>query len=308
MSDSDDEVDWLEAASEVLEAAGFVRTPPELDHDPTLDMDALHTSLLELQSDLKSAPELQDFTTSAPEPLPDVAGTFSRRELSAPFTDATLRRAYADCPCETLVITFGGLTAAGHARVLTPGVAQHELVGSCTRLGVKHALFVRDLLQSWYLRRPPSTGQDPCIDCYDPLISLLRVEIAALQPKHIVTVGASMGGYAAIRAGVMLGATTAIAFGPQVILAPCERRLLGLPLGVMDTPLEALQREADAQVVPLESLIALMGSAPLLGVAPSAAANGTGVPELPSCTIDMHVCVASDSSNRITHHHVATPD
>ena len=82
------------------------------------------------------------------------------------------------------------------------------------------------------------------MDCYDPLIALLRVEIAALQPKHIVTVGASMGGYAAIRAGVMLGATTAIAFGPQVILAPCERRLLGLPLGVMDPPLEALQREA----------------------------------------------------------------
>lgn len=257
MSDSDDEVDWLEAASEVLEAAGFVRTPPELDHDPTLDMEALHASLLELQSDLKSAPELQDFTTSAPEPLLDAAGTscdISRRELSAPFTDATLRRAYADCPCETLVITFGGLTAAGNAKVLTPGVAQHELVGSCTRLGVKHALFVRDLLQSWYLRRPPPSAagaiaedrQDPCmdLDCYDPLIALLRVEIAALQPKHIVTVGASMGGYAAIRAGVMLGATTAIAFGPQVILAPCERRLLGLPLGVMDPPLEALQREA----------------------------------------------------------------
>ena len=250
MSDSDDEVDWLEAA-------GFVRTPPELDHDLTLDMEALHASLLELQSDLKSAPELQDFTTSAPEPLRDAAGTSchsSRRELSAPFTDATLRRAYADCPCETLVITFGGLTAAGNAKVLTPGVAQHELVGSCTRLGVKHALFVRDLLQSWYLRRPPPSAagaiaedrQDPCmdLDCYDPLIALLRVEIAALQPKHIVTVGASMGGYAAIRAGVMLGATTAIAFGPQVILAPCERRLLGLPLGVMDPPLEALQREA----------------------------------------------------------------
>ena len=164
MSDSDDEVDWLEAASEVLEAAGFVRTPPEPDHDLTLDMEALHASLLELQSDLKSAPELQDFMTSAPEPLLDAAGTScdsSRRELSAPFTDATLRRAYADCPCETLVITFGGLTAAGNAKVLTPGVAQHELVGSCSRLGVKHALFVRDLLQSWYLRRPPACAAAP---------------------------------------------------------------------------------------------------------------------------------------------------
>ena len=133
MSDSDDEVDWLEAASEVLEAAGFVRTPPEPDHDLTLDMEALHASLLELQSDLKSAPELQDFMTSAPEPLLDKEGAScdsSRRELSAPFADATLRRAYADCPCETLVITFGGLTAAGNAKVLTPGVAQHELVGS----------------------------------------------------------------------------------------------------------------------------------------------------------------------------------
>ena len=60
------------------------------------------------------------------------------------------------------------------------------------RLGVKHALFVRDLLQSWYLRRPPppcaaaAIAEDPCMDepcfdCYGPLIALLRVEIAALQ-------------------------------------------------------------------------------------------------------------------------------
>ena len=269
MSDSD-EVDWLEAASEVLESAGFVRTPPESEHDPgcgALDVHALHASLLELQSDCAGL-DMQDCACSrgmprvdcpicaaaAPEPLlgGETTSCDSRRELAEPFTDVALRRAYADCPCETLVITFGGLTVAGHPRIRTPGVAQHELVGSCTRLGVKHALFVRDLLQSWYLRRPPPSAagaiaedrEDPCMDCYDPLIALLRVEIAALQPKHIVTVGASMGGYAAIRAGVMLGATTAIAFGPQVILAPCERRLLGLPLGVMDPPLEALQREA----------------------------------------------------------------
>ena len=60
---------------------------------------------------------------------------------------------------------------------------------------------------------------------------------AHLTCKHITK-------FVVIGAGVMLGATTAIAFGPQVILAPCERRLLGLPLGVMDPPLEALQREA----------------------------------------------------------------
>jgi len=46
-----------------------------------------------------------------------------------------------------------------------------------------------------------------------------------------VTVGASMGGYAAIRAGVMLGATTAIAFGPQVRDRIRVRDRVGLGLG-----------------------------------------------------------------------------
>ena len=40
-----------------------------------------------------------------------------------------------------------------------------------------------------------------------------------------------MGGYAAIRAGVMLGATTAIAFGPQVRDRIRVRDRVGLGLG-----------------------------------------------------------------------------
>lgn len=130
--------------------------------------------------------------------------------------------------CDTLVISFGGLNQgmgrAGDTHALDR--AGHEFVGTCKRLGA-HALFIRDPLQKWYLRGGGASakgdlgggglsGVVEATDAFDELLCILEAEIAAVQPRRIVTVGASMGGYAAIRAGLSLGVDAVLAFGPQV--------------------------------------------------------------------------------------------
>ena len=228
MDEQDDVDSWLEAA-------GFVTTPPREDSNDALDLESLRTRLNELARSAEHSP-------SPPSPVePKVR--VRHADLRVLFAESeALRRSYAVGVCDTLVITFGGLTE-GFPGVQTPGVAQHEFVGSCKRIGVTHALFVRDLLQSWYIRHaaPPSK------DAFDSVLRLLRHEIGALRPSRIVVFGASMGGYAAIRAGVALGADLVVAFGPQVFVDPEQRRMLALPLGVMDPPLEALQRNAEGE-------------------------------------------------------------
>ena len=243
-SSDDDDDSWLENAAE---AAGFCVTPPEHRFSPELDADSICTHLAELARLQHAALNLDGCEAHE-----------CGKDLTQPFTDSDLLRVYADTPCTTLVITFGGLTQ-GYPGLPTPGHAQFEFVGAFRRMGVAHALFLRDPLQSWYMRRASQSLPDP----YASLTDLLRREVATLRPARVVTIGASMGGYAAIRAAVDLGAQLAVAFGPQVFLHPDQRRHLQLPWQVMDAPLEGLRRDASAAGIEhLEhhSLTALMGT------------------------------------------------
>ena len=228
----DEDVSWLDAAAK---AAGFCVTPPEHRFDPALDSASLQSRLEELAS-LQHAAAVGDDHDDADDDLPV--------DLKLPFRDADLLRAYSDEPCETLVITFGGLTQ-GFPGQLTPGSAQFEFVGALRRIGCRHALFARDPMQSWYIRRhaPDEEGEK---DPFASLMRMLRQEIASQRPTRVVIIGASMGGYAAIRAGIGLCAHLVIGFGPQVFLHPEQRRHLQLPWHVMDSPLEGLRRDAGA--------------------------------------------------------------
>ena len=157
-------------------------------------------------------------------------------------------------PCQTLVIGFASLAVLDDV-----GVPQinFEFVGACKRAGATHALFVRDEHQSWYLRGvaagtdvggataarssdgvpsfvssgrdQPAGPNDRGHHSFDGLVERLREEVDRLQPKRVVTLGASMGAYAAVRAGAALGAQAALAFVPQVFIDPKERELLELP-------------------------------------------------------------------------------
>ena len=146
---------------------------------------------------------------------------------------------------ETLMIAFAGADAVGRRDQSIPdGVPSHEFVSSCRRAGVRYAVFVRDALRSWYLR---GLGEDYLRQDDDELgynfagmVRQLQVEIEALRPSRVVTIGSSMGGYAAIRAALELDADAALAFAPQVRLDLEARRACDLPESPFDSLLEGL--------------------------------------------------------------------
>ena len=130
-----------------------------------------------------------------------------------PSPDDSLLRVYGEGRAEVLLVAFAGLMGGGG------GVPHHEFVGACTRTGVSHALFLKDPLKSWYLF---GLDTDDCAS-FDSVVQVIAAEVRALQPRRLVIVGVSMGAYAAVRAGVALGAAAVLALAPQVTIhLACE--------------------------------------------------------------------------------------
>jgi len=73
-------------------------------------------------------------------------------------------------------------------------------------------VFVRDLQQAYYQRGLPSIASD-----IDGIARHLQA-LARESDKHLVVVGNSMGGYAALLFGAMLQASTVHAFSPQTFI------------------------------------------------------------------------------------------
>ena len=71
-------------------------------------------------------------------------------------------------------------------------------------------LFVRDQSNQWYNAGCGELGADVA-----SITEGLKRLIEPVDPREIVTLGSSMGGYAAILFGTLLGATRVIAFAPQ---------------------------------------------------------------------------------------------
>ena len=86
---------------------------------------------------------------------------------------------------------------------------------------------------------------------------MVRTELAVLKPTRVVTIGASMGAYAAIRAGLSLGAASILAFGPQVFIDPAARDALALPWMFFDETLRRLGVVCAAEGVSMEPLTAI---------------------------------------------------
>lgn len=149
----------------------------------------------------------------------------------------------------TLVIAFAGADAALGGGI-NGGVPSHEFVRACRKAGVRRALFVRDVLRAWYLRGVGGRGGDS----FEGVMALLRDEIAAVRPSRVVTIGSSMGGYAAVRAALALEADAALAFAPQVAIDPAERQRRGLPPAPFDALLGGLSAVGHAEGFRLESL------------------------------------------------------
>ena len=177
--------------------------------------------------------------------------------------NALLRMYDTAAPCGTLVVAFAALGGG------TAGVARHEFVGACRRCGASHALFVRDARRSWYLLGLGEHGGAALSgrEGFDSVVDAVEREVAALRPARVVVVGASMGGYAAIRAGIALRAESVVAFSPQVFIDREERSRLALPPSSFDADLSRVQAGcAQRGMTRLPSAIdALLGSSAVLG-------------------------------------------
>jgi pimeloyl-ACP methyl ester carboxylesterase len=107
----------------------------------------------------------------------------------------------------SLLLTFGGLGMVG-------GDASFEFGSATSELPVKR-LFVRDPYQSWYQLGLPRQGRT-----LPRIAASLRELIEPYAVDHLVAVGNSAGGYAALVFGTLLGADTVLSFAPQTILDP----------------------------------------------------------------------------------------
>ena len=161
----------------------------------------------------------------------------------------------------TLVIAFAG----ADARIPGPvpgGVPAHEFVKALRAVQADTALFVRDVNRAWYLRGVGERGHD-----FRSVCETLRKEIDAVRPSRVVTLGCSMGGYAALRAAIAINADAAVAFAPQVVVDPHERARMRLPRMDFDSLLEALAAVGRDEGFELRSLVECVSDAAAEGTA-----------------------------------------
>lgn len=76
-------------------------------------------------------------------------------------------------------------------------------------------LLVRDPSDNWYNTGLPEVG-----DTLEEIAERIEGELSELGARRVVTCGSSMGGYAAILFGCMIGADRAIGIAPQTLLDP----------------------------------------------------------------------------------------
>jgi pimeloyl-ACP methyl ester carboxylesterase len=76
-------------------------------------------------------------------------------------------------------------------------------------------LLVRDPLGRWYNDGLPGVGYT-----VEEIAERIELEVAKLGAKRVITLGSSMGGYASILFGCLIGAERAIALAPQTYLDP----------------------------------------------------------------------------------------
>ena len=122
---------------------------------------------------------------------------------------------------EELEIESDVLLIAFSSMRLNHAVVPFEYDGVLRDVPVKK-IFVRDLNQFWYQRGLPGiAGNLAGVGDY------LTALIARQSVKKVVTLGGSMGGYAAIYYGWYVAADETHAFAPKTFLSPLKRLIHG---------------------------------------------------------------------------------
>lgn len=136
-----------------------------------------------------------------------------------------LNAPHANAP---LVITF--------AFVSWDSLPAFDFVGRVKKLSATttrpiNCLYLRDSANLWYQHGVAGLGRD-----VHETVNRLREVINAVRPTSVSVVGQSMGGYAAVLFGALLGVDRVLAFGPLSYLRPDWARRDGDTrwIGVMD--------------------------------------------------------------------------
>lgn len=111
---------------------------------------------------------------------------------------------------DRLYLIFGGRKAG-------MGVPQFEFCKAANILD-HNKIYIRDLKQSWYQMGLPGLSDD-----LNSTATYLKKVVRKYGDKKLITVGNSMGGFAAIFFAAALGNAHAIAFAPQTFIGPIDR-------------------------------------------------------------------------------------
>ena len=123
-----------------------------------------------------------------------------------------------------------------------PGLSSEAFLKLCKRSGIRWAITCRDATHTWYHRGLAEGGS------FDSVLNDLQAEINLVQPREVVCIGSSMGGYAAIRAGLYLKASAIIAYSPQVLLSTSDRlAAMILPMAHLDPYLLKMHLAAELE-------------------------------------------------------------
>lgn len=137
-------------------------------------------------------------------------------------------------PDGLLVLTFGFVSWDGPPRFDFYG--RLKKLESLTGTPINKVL-IRDFANAWYHRPIAGLGGHA-----DEITASLRTLIDRLAPRQVITIGQSMGGYAAILFGFLLGVDRILSFGPlsfldsRAALSYHDRRWLAVMLELEKTP------------------------------------------------------------------------
>ncbi len=121
-------------------------------------------------------------------------------------------------PRAPLIIAFGAWNQHGPGRFEWWGVLQrvYQLTAPF------NLILIRDKHNSWYQRGIEELGADATEVAHS-----LHALIQQIEPSQVITLGASMGAYAAMLWGALLKVNAVLAFAPLATLEPATLRALG---------------------------------------------------------------------------------
>jgi hypothetical protein len=130
---------------------------------------------------------------------------------------------------DVLFLSFGGVK-------MGTGIPPAEFHASLSGRDVP-GYFIKDFRQCWYQEGLLGLSSDIA-----GTEAVLRALIARHAPKHVVTLGVSAGGYAAILFGALLGVDRVVAFSPQTNV---DEQVVRLYSGFDTPPPNQFLREGD---------------------------------------------------------------